>query len=93
MLNANQNNFDDNFTDDAITKIVEATSDPLAMPAAINVDRNMRNAVHALAVVNSMTIKEYITHLIANDINHLEADKYSNYHIIKYYLDERYHQK
>lgn len=93
MQNANQDLFKDSSINDAVRKIVDATSDPLSVPAAINVDRNIRNATHALAVVNSMTIKEYITHLIANDINHLDSDKYRNYHMVKYYLDERYTNK
>lgn len=83
----NSFNFDNNM--DEIRKAIDSKS-PLDFQTSITVDRDLRNAIHALAVVESKTMKEYLADLIGQEINHLDSIKYNNYHIIKYCFDEKY---
>lgn len=85
----NKNMFENDPIKEPLKKTVAVSSNPLDVPASITVDRHLCNSVHTLAVVNAMSMREYVTHLVCTEINHLPADKYRNYHMVKYYLDKQ----
>lgn len=84
------NDFNSDFNvEDEIRKAI-ASKSPLEFQTSITVDRDLRNAIHALSVVEAKSMKEFLTDLIGQEIDHLDSIKFNNFHIIKHYFDEKY---
>ncbi|MQB60058.1 hypothetical protein DN452_09905 [Lactobacillus reuteri] len=66
---------------------------PLDINSSIPSTRDVKNSVHAIAMINGCTMQEYLEQLISNEINHFDSQKYSDYKKIKFYLDARYLKK
>lgn len=60
---------------------------PLDINSSIPSTRDVKNSVHAIAMINGCTMQEYLEQLISNEINHFDSQKYSDYKKIKFYFD------
>lgn len=63
---------------------------PLDFNSSIPATRDLKDSIHALAMINGCTMQEYLEQLISTEINHLEIQKLSDYRKIKFYFDQRY---
>ena len=70
---------------------LDLTLENLNKPASINVSTDPKNSIRALAIINSCNVKEYINHLVAQNIQELTPKEYNDYNTIKNYLDSKYY--
>ncbi|MQB73691.1 hypothetical protein DN439_08850 [Lactobacillus reuteri] len=84
MLRTSKSRINNNFLDSV---------NPLDINSSIPSTRDVKNSVHAIAMINGCTMQEYLEQLISNEINHFDSQKYSDYKKIKFYLDSRYLKK
>ena len=66
---------------------------PLDINSSIPATRDLKDSIHALAMINGCTMQEYLDQLISTEIHHLEIQKLSDYRKIKFYFDQRYLKK
>lgn len=66
---------------------------PLDFNSSIPATRDLKDSIHALAMINGCTMQEYLDQLISTEIHHLEIQKLSDYRKIKFYFDQRYLKK
>lgn len=52
---------------------------PLDFNSSIPATRDLKDSIHALAMINGCTMQEYLEQLISNEINHFDSQKYSDY--------------
>lgn len=60
---------------------------PLDINSSITTTRDLKDSIHALAIMNGCTMQEYLDQLISNEVNHFDIQKLSNYRNLKFYLD------
>lgn len=63
---------------------------PLDINSSITTTRDLKDSIHALAIMNGCTMQEYLDQLISNEVNHFDIQKLSNYRNLKFYLDQYY---
>lgn len=63
---------------------------PLDINSSITATRDLKDSIHALAIMNGCTMQEYLDQLISNEVNHFDIQKLSNYRNLKFYLDQYY---
>lgn len=61
---------------------------PLDINSSIPSTRDVKNSVHAIAMINGCTMQEYLEQLISNEINHFDSQKYSDYAVCKIKLEK-----
>ena len=61
---------------------------PLDINSSIPSTRDVKNSVHAIAMINGCTMQEYLEQLISNEINHFDRQKYSDYAVCKIKLEK-----
>lgn len=59
---------------------------PLDINSSITTTRDLKDSIHALAIMNGCTMQEYLDQLISNEVNHFDIQKLSNYRNLKFYL-------
>lgn len=70
MLRTSKSRINNNFLDSV---------NPLDINSSIPSTRDVKNSVHAIAMINGCTMQEYLEQLISNEINHFDSQKYSDY--------------
>lgn len=60
---------------------------PLDINSSITTTRDLKDSIHALAIMNGCTMQEYLDQLISNEVNHFDIQKLSNYRNLKFYLE------
>lgn len=68
-------------------------TNPLDITSSIPATRDLKDSLHALAMINGCTMQEYLDQLISIEINHLESQKLSDYRKLKFYFDQFYLKK
>ena len=63
---------------------------PLDINSSITATRDLKDSIHALAIMNGCTMQEYLDQLISNEVNHFDIQKLSNYRNLKFYLEQYY---
>ena len=63
---------------------------PLDINSSVTATRDLKDSIHALAIMNGCTMQEYLDQLISNEVNHFDIQKLSNYRNLKFYLDQYY---
>lgn len=51
---------------------------PLDFNSSIPATRDLKDSIHALAMINGCTMQEYLEQLISTEINHFDSQKYSD---------------
>ena len=62
---------------------------PLDINSSIPSTRDVKNSVHAIAMINGCTMQEYLEQLISNEINHFDSQKYSDYPKCQFKLEKK----
>ena len=66
---------------------------PLDTNSSIPATRDLKDSIHALAMLNGRTMQEYLEQLVSSEINHYDIQKLSNYRKLKFYFDQYYLKK
>ena len=66
---------------------------PLDTNSSIPATRDLKDSIHALAMLNGCTMQEYLEQLVSSEINHYDIQKLSNYRKLKFYFDQYYLKK
>ena len=63
---------------------------PLDLNSSIPATRDLKDSIHALAMLNGCTMQEYLEQLTSTEIHHYEIQKLSDYRKHNFYFDARY---
>ena len=66
---------------------------PLDINSSIPATRNLKDSIHALAMLHGCTMQEYLEQRVSTEINHYDIQKLSDYRKLKFYCDARYLKK
>lgn len=66
---------------------------PLDIISSIPATRDLKDSIHALAMLHGCTMQEYLEQLISTEIDHYDIQKLSDYRKLKFYFDARYLKK
>lgn len=66
---------------------------PLDLNSSIPATRDLKDSIHALAMLHGCTMQEYLEQLISTEVNRYDIQKLSNYRKLKFYFDQYYLKK